>query len=409
MRAVSARPPALPRPTRARLTGAVAAVTVTAALGVLAACGGSGKTSGSGKDAAATASVGSSTPSRVPSSTPSPPRNIYAAAGKNMLSPAVKGQRNLVYVPNHSGGTVSVIDPKTYKVIDTFATAPGSQHVVPSYDLQTLWVNNDEGGNSLTPIDPRTGKRRGPNVPVQDPYNMYFTPDGKSAIVVAESEQRLDFRDPQTMTLQSSTHVDCKGINHADFSTDMSYAVFTCEFSGKLVKINMKTRQVMGYLQLSPNGMPQDIRLDPEGRYFWVADMMANGVYIVDGNTMTKVGFLPTGPEAHGIYPSRDGRYLYVSDRGGSAKHGEVSVIDPVARKVVAQWVIPGGGTPDMGGVSADGKELWLSGRRDNVVYVFDTTTGKVTHVIPVGLEPHGLAVWPQPGRFSLGHTGNMR
>jgi YVTN family beta-propeller protein len=100
---------------------------------------------------------------------------------------------------------------------------------------------------------------------------------------------------------------------------------------------------------------------------------------------------------------------LYVSDRGGSAKHGAVSVIDPVARKVVAQWVIPGGGTPDMGGVTADGKQLWLSGRRDNVVYVFDTTTGKVTHIIPVGLEPHGLAVWPQPGRFSLGHTGNMR
>jgi YVTN family beta-propeller protein len=407
MRAVSARP-LLPRPSRARLTGAVAAVTVTATLGVLAACGGSGKSSDPAKDAVATVRS-SPAPSRVPSNTPAPAANIYSAAGANMLSPAVKGQRNLVYVPNHSGGTVSVIDPATYKVIDTYATAPGSQHVVPSYDLQTLWVNNDEGGNSLTPIDPRTGQRRGPNVPVQDPYNMYFTPDGKSAIVVAEAEQRLDFRDPQTMAMQSSTHVDCKGINHADFSPDLSYAVFTCEFSGKVVKIDMKTRQVLGYLQLNPDGMPQDIRLDPQGRYFWVADMMANGVYIVDGNTMTKVGFLPTGPEAHGIYPSRDGRFLYVSDRGGSAKHGEVSVVDPVARKVVAQWVIPGGGTPDMGGVSADGKELWLSGRRDNVVYVFDTTTGKVTHVIPVGLEPHGLAVWPQPGRFSLGHTGNMR
>jgi YVTN family beta-propeller protein len=408
MRAVSARPLLLPRPTRARITGAVAAVTVTASLTVLAACGG-GSTKGSAATSPSPHATALAKPTASPSSTPLPPRNIYAAAGKDMLSPKVKGQKSLVYVPNHSGGTVSVIDPTTYKVIDTFATAPGSQHVVPSFDLQTLWVNNDEGGNSLTPIDPYTGKRRGPNVPVQDPYNMYFTPDGSAAIVVAEAEQRLDFRDPQTMALQSSTHVDCKGINHADFSTDMSYAIFTCEFSGRLVKINMKTRQVMGYLQLSPNGMPQDIRLDPEGRYFWVADMMANGVYIVDGATMTKVGFLPTGPEAHGIYPSRDGRFLYVSDRGGAAKHGAVTVIDPVTEKVVAQWVIPGGGTPDMGGVTADGTQLWLSGRRDNVVYVFDTRTGKVIHIIPVGLEPHGLAVWPQPGRFSLGHTGNMR
>ena len=28
---------------------------------------------------------------------------------------------------------------------------------------------------------------------------------------------------------------------------------------------------------------------------------------------------------------------------------------------------------------------------------------------IAVGAEPHGLTVWPQPGRYSLGHTGNMR
>jgi YVTN family beta-propeller protein len=382
--------------------------TATAALLTVTAC-----SSNSDKAAPGASSTASSGPATSAAATSQPTaassRNVYAAAGANMFSPKVHGQRSLVYVPNHSGGTISVIDPTTFKVIDTIPTAPGSQHVVPSYDLQTLWVNNDEGGNSLTPIDPYTGKRAGPNVPVSDPYNMYFTPDGKAAIVVAEAEQRLDFRDPKTMALQSSTPVDCKGINHADFSADLSYAIFTCEFSGKLVKIDMKTRKVLGYLTLNPDGMPQDIRLAPAGDYFWVADMMANGLWIVDGATMTKVGFLATGPETHGIYPSRDGKYLYVSNRGGDAKRGSVSVVDPEARKVVATWVIPGGGTPDMGGVSADGNELWLSGRRDNVVYVWDTRTGVLIHKIPVGLEPHGLAVWPQPGRFSLGHTGNMR
>ncbi len=75
----------------------------------------------------------------------------------------------------------------------------------------------------------------------------------------------------------------------------------------------------------------------------------------------------------------------------------------------MTKWVIPGGGSPDMGGVTADGKELWLSGRYSSVVYVFDTTTGRVTHTIPVASGPHGLLVWPQPGQISLGHTGNMR
>ena len=61
-----------------------------------------------------------------------------------------------------------------------------------------------------------------------------------------------------------------------------------------------------------------------------------------------------------------------------------------------------------MGNVSADGAYIWLSGRYDNMVYRVDTLDGDVVKV-KVGHEPHGLAVWPQPGRYSLGHTGNLR
>jgi DNA-binding beta-propeller fold protein YncE len=161
-------------------------------------------------------------------------------------------------------------------------------------------------------------------------------------------------------------------------------------------------------------GMPQDIRASPDGKLFFVADMMADGVHVVDGETFKQIGFIETGKGTHGLYPSRDGKNLYVSNRGSNKIHGtpkgpgSVSVIDFATRKVVANWPIRGGGSPDMGNVSADGKLLWLSGRYDNVVYAFDTASGDVT-IIPVGREPHGLTVWPQPGRYSLGHTGNLR
>jgi len=289
---------------------------------------------------------------------------------------------------------------------------------VPSWDLKTLWVTNNAEGTaagSLTPIDPMTGKP-GKSIPVDDPYNMYFTPDGRSAIVVAEAHRRLDFRDPHTMKLQMSLVVpQCKGINHADFSADERTAIFTCEFSGRLAKIDIAGRKVLGYLKLSKGGMPQDIRISPDGKVFYVADMRADGVFLVDGERFTEIGFIKTGIGTHGLYPSRDGTRLYVANRGtnqvfcgrGVAK-GSVSVIDFATRKVVADWPMPGGGSPDMGNVSADGKTLWLSGRFDDVVYAIDTTSGAVTS-IPVGTEPHGLTVWPQPGRYSLGHTGNLR
>jgi YVTN family beta-propeller protein len=374
--------------------------------------------------------------------------NVYSTSSADKLSPAVAGDLERIYVPNLRSGDVSVIDPAKMKVVDRFKVGIGPQHIVPSWDLRTLWVTNNAENTtkgSLTPIDPRTGKA-GKSVAVDDPYNMYATPDGKSAIVVAEARKRLDFRDPKTMVLQYSVDTPgCPGINHADFSIDGKFAIFTCEFSGTVAKIDLESRKVAGYLKLEmpgtrvkevpgasraqagavwepgeseictvTKGMPQDIRISPDGKRFYVADMMADGVHVIDGDAMKQVGFIPTSIGAHGLYPSRDGKRLYVANRGSHKIHGSrlgnggVTVIDFATEKVVARWPVPGGGSPDMGNVSADGKWLWLAARYDDVVYRFDTASGDVTQ-IKVGTEPHGLTVWPQPGRYSLGHTGNTR
>ncbi len=377
--------------------------------------------------------------------------NLYSEVGANQMSPVVAGALERVYVPNHTDNTVSVIDPATLKVIETFKVGINPQHVVPAWDLLTLWVaNNAEGrtDGSLTPIDPKTGKP-GKSIAVDDPYNLYWSPNGHSAIVVAEHLKRLDFRDPGSMQLQYSIATPkCDGINHADFSIDGRYAMFTCEFDGAITKIDLVNRSVVGTLKLSPYfnrpdvlatiakpgkkpakipdpselggeicttpGMPQDVRASPDGKVFFVADMIADGVHVVDGESLTQIGFIATGIGTHGLYPSRDGKSLYVANRGTHRIHGtpggkgSVSVIDFASRSVTQTWPIPDGGSPDMGNVSADGKRLWLSGRYDDVVYRIDTTNGSVDK-IKVGREPHGLTVWPQPGRYSLGHTGNLR
>jgi YVTN family beta-propeller protein len=368
------------------------------------------------------------------------PRNLYSEIGPTHLSPVVQGDLQRIYVPNLRSNDVSVIDPATLKVVDTFKVGQSPQHVIPAWDLRTLWVaNNAErtGNGSLTPIDPRTGKP-GQALPVDDPYNMYFTPDGKSAIVVAEARHRLDFRDPHTMAMQYAIDVpQCGGINHAEFSIDGRYALFTCEFDGSVAKIDLAGRKVAGYLKLAmpqtrfreggdpripgsgeicttKKGMPQDVRASPDGKLFYIADMEADGVHVIDGALFKQIGFLPAGLGTHGLYPSRDGKYLYITNRGTHRIHGKrhgpgsVAVMEFASGKIVANWTIPGGGSPDMGNVSADGKWLWLSGRFDDVVYRFDTHTGAVNQV-KVGGEPHGLTVWPQPGRYSLGHTGNLR
>jgi DNA-binding beta-propeller fold protein YncE len=322
-----------------------------------------------------------------------------------MLAPAARAALPRVYVPNSESASVDVIDPRTFRIVGHFAVGALPQHVTPAYDLRTLYVTNDLG-NSLTPIDPRTGQPGNP-IAVDDPYNMYFTPDGRYAIVVAERLRRLDFRDAHTFRLHRSLRVPCVGVDHMDFSADGSYLVASCEFSGQMVKVDVRRERVVGVLELPDGraGMPQDVKLSPDGKVFYVADMHANGLWELEGRRLKVIGFLPTGSGVHGLYPSRDAKLLYATNRG----EGSISVISFRRRTVVAKWWIPGGGSPDMGGVSADGKVLWLSGRYDGVVYALSTRTGRLLAKIPVGQGPHGLCVWPQPGRYSLGHTGILR
>src|SRR5258707_1707865 len=104
-------------------------------------------------------------------------RDIYSADRPNLLSPGVRGYPARVYVPNSESNTVDVIDPATYRVIDHFDVGRQPQHVTPSYDLKTLWVLNDQA-NSLTRIDPVSGAKQD-TISVDDPYNMYYTPDGR--------------------------------------------------------------------------------------------------------------------------------------------------------------------------------------------------------------------------------------
>jgi len=372
------------------LLGALTAATV------LPACGGSSAPEGR----TAPARGADATPARAEASA----SNVYAGTGPGNLAPATKGVPSRVYVPNSESDTVTVIDPRRRKVVRTFDVGGLPQHVTPAPGLKTLYVNSNQG-NTLTRIDPRTARKVGRPLPVEDPYNLYFTPDGRTAIVVAERLLRLDFRDGRTMRVEKHLPVPCKGINHLDFSADGRYFVASCEFGSALIKVDTHRRKVIDRVDLPRSGMPQDVRISPDGKLFYVADMQAHGVWVADGDPLRIRKFLPTGQGAHGLQPSRDGRRVFVSNRG----EGSISVLDFAKRKIVKKWQMPGGGSPDMGGVSPDGRELWLGGRYDGEVYAIDTRNGKVLARIPVGSGPHGLAVWPQPGSRSLGHTGNMR
>ena len=130
---------------------------------------------------------------------------------------------------------------------------------------------------------------------MEDPYNMYYTPDGKFAIVVAERKQKLNFLDPQTMQLVQSVPVSCPGIDHMDFTADGRFLIASCEYSSHLVKVDVAQHKVVGMISLEKGGMPQDVKTSPDGKMFYVADMIANGIYMID----------PGDLHAHRLHPHR--------------------------------------------------------------------------------------------------------
>ena len=328
-----------------------------------------------------------------------PAVNVYQGTISGLPNPRVAAIPPRVYIPNSNANTVDVYDPLTMKLLDHFRVGAIPHHITPSWDLSKLYVEN-EGSSSLTILDPATGHETG-NIYVPYPYNLYFTPDGSKAIVVVERLARLDFRDPSTWQLIKSVPIPWRGIDHLDFSADGSYLIGSTEWSGILVKVDTRSMEITGYLNVG--GLPIDVRLSPDGKVFYVTNQGRHGVSIVDPVEMKELAFLPTARGAHGLQLSRDTHFLYVSNRDA----GSISVVDLETRRVVATWRT--GGSPDMLQLSADGKQLWASSRYYGSVLVIDTDSGQVITTLRAGAGAHGLTYFPNAGSISLGHNGVYR
>ena len=351
---------------------------------------------GSDSTPPATSSPAAGSPAASATAVPTAaPLNVYAAT-LGGLAPQVADLPLRVYVPNEKSNSVSIVDPATYQVVGRIVVGASPEHVTPSYDLRSLYVND----TGLTEIDPRTATVRR-TVKVAMPYNLYFTPDGTKAIVVAEELHRLDFYDARTWAFLKSVPIPWNGIDHLDFSADGAFLVASCEFSGRLVKVDTVALALVD--SVAVGGFPVDVKLAPAGDVFFVTNQQRDGISVIDATTLRETGFVVTGKGAHGLAVSRDARSLFVTNRLA----GTISVIDIASRTVTANWLV--GGSPDMLTLSADGTELWTGNRFGDTILVVSVESGRVTHTIKVEERPHGLTFFPQPGRFSLGHNGVYR
>src|ERR1700682_2622260 len=318
-------------------------------------------------------------PDIQPISLPEPALNVYASTLSGTVPCPLCDLPPRVYVPNSTAGTVDIIDPNNFAVIDHY------------------------GPTTPTGLEFPAGRPTAQLISIPFPYNLYFPPDGTKAIDVVERLQRVEFRDPHDWHLLGSVGIPWPGADHLDFSADGSYLMISTEWSGIVARVDVVNMRLAGSVWVG--GLPIDVRLSPDGRYFYVTNQGRMGVSVIDPVAMKEIQFIPTGRGAHGLQVSRDTKSLYVSNR----LEGSFSVIDFASRTVVAKWYIPGGGSPDMLQLNPEGTQLWASGRYHRTVYVMNTATGGLIAKIAVGSEDHGLTYFPNVGSHSLGHNGVYR
>ena len=230
--------------------------------------------------------------------------------GANMLTGAARLARPLVYVPNSQSDTVDVIDPRTYRIVEHFAVGALPQHVVPAWDLRDALRHerHRQQPDADRSADGQAGRADPGRRPLQHVLHARrpLRDRRRRAAAPARLPRRAHVR-------ARTTRSPCRASASTTWTSPPTGATCSRAASsrGRWSRSTSRASASSRTIDLPDGraGMPQDVKLSPDGKIFYVADMHANGVWEVDGRTATaSLGFLPTGAGAHGLYPSRDAK-----------------------------------------------------------------------------------------------------
>lgn len=284
--------------------------------------------------------------------------------------------RGLVIVANSGDASISLLDERTGAEVRRIPVLREPHHLALSPDGKELLLG-DAGGNEMLFLDPKSGEIRR-RVPVADPYHLQFSPNGKVLVVTGLARNQVDIYDPATMRLLKRFPASSMP-SHIAFSPDSSMAFATLQGTNRVAAYDLGRMQVVWTSEVgnTPAGVIwHDDKL-------LVANMGTDGIVVVDPVDGRVERHIRTGRGAHQIFPSPDGKLLYVNNR----VDGTTVALDARTLAVVRSYKVPGG--PDCIDFAPDGK-LWITERFIQKVAILDPVSGEMRSV-PVGRSPHGI------------------
>ncbi|WP_338662386.1 beta-propeller fold lactonase family protein [Pararoseomonas sp. SCSIO 73927] len=286
----------------------------------------------------------------------------------------------VVFVVNSMDPGVQVVDTETRAEIRQIPVLREPHHLVLSPARDVLLVG-DSGGNEILFLDPATGEVK-KRERIANPYNLEFSPDGKTLVVTGLRRDQVDIYawDGPTMGLTLLGRVKPGDMpSHIAYRPDSKMAYVTVQGSRAVAAIDLETRQVAWTLQVGrePAGI-----IWHNGRLL-VGVMGADYVAVVDPEARKVERQIRVGRGAHAVFPSPGGGPIYATSRVDS----RITALDPVTLDVMRTYEVPGG--PDCISFDEHGR-LWTTLRWNRQLGLLDPETGAVT-TSPVGRSPHGI------------------
>ncbi|TAK21321.1 MAG: hypothetical protein EPO26_15460 [Chloroflexota bacterium] len=287
---------------------------------------------------------------------------------------AVSGDGRFIYLPQlGQNSRIDVLDGRTLEVVQSIKTLGRPHHQKLWHDPNTnkdLIIGEDFNwgrvGSGFYVIDPSQENAVVGGLSNGDfqgnPYYSTPSPDGKFIIVTVPAPEPA-FRD---------------------------------KMDGWVAKVNPKTWKVIG---MTPMKDPIWGEVSLDGKWAYVTSGGDSKIYKIDLETMKIEHDVLTGPGPWGAKLSYDGSKIYTADKGegpGYNQQGRTTTIIDLQTMGVSNVVVIGQ-TTDHVLLSPDGKEAWYTSNAEHSIYVLDTATEKITHVIkdPADGDIHG-GVWVQ-------------
>jgi YVTN family beta-propeller protein len=314
-----------------------------------------------------------------------------AALAQTGFAAPASGASPLAMVLNSGGGTISEIDMTTRRVLREVPALREPSHWALSPDRSKLLVS-DASGNAIFFLDPATGKELGHKL-IPDPYQLWFTPDGKYLTVTALRLNHVDIYQADTLAPVKRFKPGSMP-SHLAYTPDSRFVFVSLQGSNALACFDLHnmTQHWHALVGKTPAGV-----LWHKGRLL-VGIMGADYVAVVDPANGRIIRRVKTARGAHNLFVTPDEKHIYVTNRVA----GSLSVLDAASLDVVKTIRMPGG--PDDLCFAPDGK-LWISLRFAAAVGVHDPVTG-ATERISVGRSPHGIFIstllTDQPARKAM-------